>query len=116
MLRITAYDGSQNYRTLTHSDRVFHKALRAVLNGEKKFHVRGASEEYDLVYEDNNDLYFAGTNLSRNSLFAGETVIPPYFQYDEKTSPDFTLNCWTAMRILCLKKPMSIRSPWPGFC
>ena len=83
MLRIVAYDGTNNYRTLTHSDQVFHKALRAVLNGEKNFHVTGASEKYDLVYEENNDLYFRGTNLAQNSLFAGETVIPPYFQYDE---------------------------------
>ena len=45
MLRIVAYDGTNNYRTLIHSDQVFHKALRAVLNGEKNFHVTGASEK-----------------------------------------------------------------------
>ena len=44
-----------NYRTLRHSDDVFHKVLKAVLNGEKHFHVVGAEEKYDLVYEDNNE-------------------------------------------------------------
>ena len=83
MLRIVPCDETQNYRTLTHSDRVFHKALKAVLNGEKNFHVVGAPEKYDLLYEENNDLYFAGSNLSQHSLFAGETMIPPYFLYNE---------------------------------
>ena len=91
MLRIEAYDHTSNYRTLKHSDQVFHKALKAVLNGEKRFHVTGADQPYDLVYEENNELYYAGTNLAQNSLFAGETVIPPYFLYDENDASKFYL-------------------------
>ena len=83
MLRIAEYDTSDNYRTLTHSADVFHKALRSVLNGEKRFHVTGAAGKYDLVYETNNDFYFVGNNLQNTSIFAGETLLPPYFIYDE---------------------------------
>ena len=83
MLRIKEYDESNNYRTLTHSDDVFHKALRAVLNGEVHFHVTGAEEKYDLVYENNNDFFFSGNNFSATKMFAGETMLPPYYLYDE---------------------------------
>ncbi len=83
MLKIEEYDNKNNYRTLSHSNDVFHKALRAVLNGEKRFHVTGAEEKYDLVYYENNELYFENSDPSQNSLFAGETVIPPYFIYNE---------------------------------
>ena len=50
MLRIEQWDESNNYRTLKHSREVFHKALRAVLDGETRFHVTGAPKDYDLVY------------------------------------------------------------------
>lgn len=36
--------------------RVFHNALRAVLKGESRFHVRNdVGQDYDLVYFHNND-------------------------------------------------------------
>ena len=89
MLRIFDYDDSQNYRTLRHSDEVFHKALRYVLNGEKRFHVAGAEEKYDLVYEDNNEFFFAGTHFQNTTLMAQETMQPPYYLYDENDDTKF---------------------------
>ena len=89
MLRIVDYDDSNNYRTLRHSDDVFHKALKAVLNGEKRFHVVGAEEKYDLIYEDNNDFFFSGNDLSKKNIMAGETMQPPYYFYDENDDTKF---------------------------
>ena len=83
MLRIEQWDDSENYRTFNHSAEVFHKALRAVLNGETRFHVVGAPEKYDLVYESNNDFIFAGGGTEGKRLYAGELLIPPYYLYDE---------------------------------
>ena len=42
MLRIEEWDDLNDYRTLKHSTDVFHKALKAVLNGEMRFYVNGA--------------------------------------------------------------------------
>ena len=83
MLRIEEWDDSENHRMLRHSPDVFHKALRAVLNGETRFHVTGAPERYDLAYEGNNDFVFAGTDLESKAMFSGELLIPPYYLYDE---------------------------------
>ena len=83
MLRIEQWDESNNYRTLKHSRGVFHKALRAVLNGETRFHVTGAAENYDLVYENNNDFVTVGGNNEKRTMFAGEILMPPYYIYDE---------------------------------
>ena len=83
MLRIEKWDHSNNYRTLKHSTDVFHKALRAVLNGEMRFHVTGAAEKYDLVYENNNDFIFSGSDHAKKTMFAGELLMPPYYLYDE---------------------------------
>ena len=75
MLRIEEWDETENYRTLRHSAGVFHKALRAVLNGERRFHVVGPPGRYDLVYEDNNDFVFAGTDHASTATTA--CSLPP---------------------------------------
>ena len=104
MLRITEYDLSNNYRTLTHSDEVFHKALRAVLNGERRFHVKGAAEKYDLIYEDNNDFFFAGNNHSQNTMFAGETMTPPYYIYNEHDDSKFNFQLFDRFESIVFEK------------
>ena len=83
MLRIEQWDESNNYRTLKHSRDVFHRALRAVLDGETRFHVTGAAGNYDLVYENNNDFVKVGGNNEKRTMFAGEILMPPYYIYDE---------------------------------
>lgn len=56
MLTIVEADLNENCRTLRHGPQVFHNALRAVLKGESRFHVRNdVGEDYDLVYLQNND-------------------------------------------------------------
>ena len=83
VLRIEQWDESNNYRTLKHSREVFHKALRAVLDGETRFHVTGAPKDYDLVYENNNDFVMVGGKNETRTMFVGETLMPPYYFYDE---------------------------------
>ncbi len=56
MLQIVEADVNENCRTLRHGSQVFHNALRAVLKGESRFHVRNdVGQDYDLVYFHNND-------------------------------------------------------------
>ncbi len=92
MLRIEKWDDKNNYRTINHSAEVFHKALRAVLNGERRFHVTGAAEKYDLVYENNDDFISDGSDHEQKTLLAGEMLLPPYFLYDENDASRIRLD------------------------
>ncbi len=57
---------------------MFHNALRAVLKGEIRFHVRNEKvSDYDLVYVQNNDL------APKMTVTKGNVMIPPYYLYDE---------------------------------
>lgn len=78
MLQIVEADMNENCRTLRHGPQVFHNALRAVLKGENRFHVRNdVGENYDLVYFPNND---AAPNMA---VTKGLVMLPPYYLYDE---------------------------------
>ena len=86
MLSIHEHDDSNNYRTLNLSDDLFHKALRAVLKGETRFHVKNhKGEDFDLVYEQNNELLHKQENFFKyyNPLLEVQQVYPPYLTYDE---------------------------------
>lgn len=78
MLQIIKADKNENCRTLRHGPQVFHNALRAVLKGESRFHVRNdQGDDYDLLYFKNND---AAPNMA---VLKGYTMLPPYYLYDE---------------------------------
>lgn len=78
MLQIVEANPSENCRTLRHGPQVFHNALRAVLKGEKRFHVRNdKGDNYDLVYVENND-YAPKMAVTQNYV-----MLPPYYEYDE---------------------------------
>ncbi|MCI1721895.1 MAG: hypothetical protein LKM35_00500 [Lachnospiraceae bacterium] len=78
MLKIVEADNEKTCRSLNHGPEVFHHALRAVLNGEYRFHVKNdRGEDYDLEYRENNSLIPPGPTTE------GKTLLPPYFMYDE---------------------------------
>jgi len=78
MLKIIEADKEKTCRTLNHGPEVFHHALRAVLNGEKWFHVKNSEgEDYDLEYRENNSLIPSGPTTE------GKILLPPYLLYDE---------------------------------
>lgn len=78
MLHIVEADANENCRTLRHGEQVFHNALRAVLKGECRFHVKNdKGEDYDLVYTENND------EAPNMAVLKGYKMLPPYYLYDE---------------------------------
>lgn len=90
MLQIVEADLNENCRTLRHGPQVFHNALRAVLKGESRFHVRNdAGEDYDLLYIQNND---AAPNMA---VLKGYTMLPPYFLYDESDKASLYLDVFS---------------------
>ncbi len=84
MLQIVEYDKERNHRTLKQEDALFHKALDAVLRGEKRFHVRSDSgSDYDLEYVENQAWAEASDAYPDSPLFHEDPLFPPYLLYDE---------------------------------
>lgn len=84
MLKISKFDINNNYRTLNLNDEIFHKALKNVLRGEKRFHVINPyGENFDLVYRNNTELFKRDKNNPHNDLVNKKDFYPPYLTYDE---------------------------------
>lgn len=85
MLSITQWDRNNNYRELQSAPGVFHEALKYVLRGETRFHVRnGGGADYDLVYTPNDAWAKADAMFPDSAFFKSELIFPPYFFYDEE--------------------------------
>ncbi len=80
MLRIEDYDFENNYRTIINDDNLFHKALRGVIKGETRFHVKNSrtGENFDLRYVENSSLM---PDLGLNNR---GVPIPTFLEYDER--------------------------------
>ena len=84
MLKIEAFDTNNNYRILNNDAMLFHDALRYVLRGEKRFHVRSeGTSDFDLVYVENDAKAKADSSFPDSDFFRNELIFPPYFFYDE---------------------------------
>lgn len=85
MLSITQWDQNNNYRELQSEPGVFHEALKHVLRGETRFHVRnGGGADYDLVYVPNDARAKADPTFPDSAFFKSELIFPPYYFYDEE--------------------------------
>ena len=85
MLFISHRDQNNNYRELQSEPGVFHKALKYVLRGETRFHVRNdGGADYDLVYTPNDALAKADPTFPDSEFFQSELIFPPYYFYDEE--------------------------------
>ena len=68
----------ENLRTLKLDDTLFHRALKAVLLGEKRFHVKNPQgDDFDLEFTLNNDI------LSGAATAKDYVIFPPFYDYDE---------------------------------
>lgn len=84
MLKIESYDDNHNYRTLDISPQIFHDALRYVLRGETRFHVRNdGGQDFDLVYVENDKKAKADATFPDSQFYRDELIFPPYYFYDE---------------------------------
>jgi hypothetical protein len=84
MLLIKEYSNEVNHRILRHGEDVFHKALEAVLKGEREFHVLGENGlRYNLKYIENQSWAEAGSAYPDSPLFHKDPLYPPYYFYDE---------------------------------
>ena len=83
MLRIEVYDHNNNYRKLRNDKDIFHNALKAVLKGEKRFHVEiDSPQKFDLVYEDNDEFSKNDPRFMDSPFFKNNLNFPPYYFYD----------------------------------
>ena len=84
MLLIREYDREMNHRTLDLKPGLFHKALDAVLLGEKRFHVKNPyGGDFDLLYRENQSLAESSDKYPDSPLFHQDPLYPPYLFYDE---------------------------------
>ena len=84
MLLIKDYDQNFSCRVLVHDANTFHRALKAVIRGEKRFHVKkGDKYVYDLEYVDNQTWAMESESFPKGKLFEGYNIYPPYIEYDE---------------------------------
>ncbi len=84
MLSIKEYDCSNNYRKLHNDPMLFHNALKAVLKGEKRFHVEDdETVMFDLIYEDNDEKAKTDPCFPDSDFYRSEMFFPPYYSYDE---------------------------------
>ncbi|MBQ1880651.1 MAG: hypothetical protein II156_03360 [Lachnospiraceae bacterium] len=84
MLLIKDYSNEVNHRILAHGDDVFHKALDAVLKGEREFHVLGENGiRYNLEYTENQNWAESSPDYPDSPLFHKDPLYPPYYFYDE---------------------------------
>ncbi len=84
MLLIKEYDTEVNRRILKHGKDVFHRALEAVLKGEKEFHVIGEDGiRYNLEYTENRNWAEKSPDYPDSPLFHKDPLYPPYYLYDE---------------------------------
>lgn len=84
MLLIKDYSNEVNHRILAHGEDVFHKALDAVLKGEREFHVLGENGvRYNLEYIENQSWAESGSDYPDSPLFHKDPLYPPYYVYDE---------------------------------
>lgn len=79
MLKIEDYDFENNYRTIINDDNLFHKALKGVIKGETRFHIKNNStgEDFDLCYVENSSL-MPDLGLNKRGV-----PLPPFLEYDE---------------------------------
>ena len=79
MLRIEAYDFENNYRTIINDENLFHKALKGVIKGETRFHIKNnrGGEDFDLCYVENSSL-MPDLGLNKRGV-----PIPTFLEYDE---------------------------------
>ena len=85
MLMITNWDQNNNFRELQSAPGVFHEALKYVLRGETRFHVRNdGGADYDLIYKQNDALAKADPTFPDSAFFKSELIFPPYYFYDEE--------------------------------
>ena len=93
MLSITEFDRNNNYRTLQSAPGGFHEALKHVLRGETRFHVRnGGGADYDLVYTPNDARAKADATFPDSAFFKSELIFPPYYFYDEDDTDRINLD------------------------
>ena len=93
MLTIEKYDQNNNYRLLDNTPFLFHTALKYVLKGEKRFHVRNENApDFDLVYMDNDTIAKADSTFPDSDFFRSEMIFPPYYFYDEADTEKINLD------------------------
>lgn len=79
MLKIEDYDYENNYRTIINDENLFHKALKGVIKGETRFHIKNSRsrKDFDLCYVENSSLM---PDLGLNNR---GVPIPTFLEYDE---------------------------------
>lgn len=85
MFFIENCNSGDNFRTLTHSDTVFHEALAYVRgSGEVNFRVLNENgEDYCLRYERNEEIQRSAKEFPDSPLFTENRIFPDYLDYDE---------------------------------
>ncbi len=93
MLLIDRFDENRNFRILKNDRQLFHNALKHVLYGEQRFHVKNeGAPDFDLVYVDNDKRSKSDDSFPDSGFYRDQMMFPPYFFYDEDRTDKINLD------------------------